>query len=83
MKKLPWGIFASICGQLTLYLAIGTIVSYVILNKIANQTNDTASLFGTWWQVLMFAAAIVFALGAAFCLVMFVLKKKANGEKRL
>ena len=83
MKKLPWGIFASILAQLTLYLAIGTIVSYVILNKIANQTNDTASLFGSWWQVLRFAAAIVFALGAAFCLVMFIKRQKTDGEKRL
>lgn len=80
MKKAPWGILASVCAHVVLYLTIGVTLAFVILDKIAAQTNDTASFFGTWWQVLLFIADIVFAGLCGFCFYMFLKKRKLNKE---
>ena len=82
MKKIPWGIFASVAAQLTLYCTIGVVAAYAILEKIANQTNDTTTIFGTWWQTLIFVAGVLFAACAVFCLIMYVKKKKTTRGER-
>lgn len=81
MKKAPWGILASVCAHIVLYLTIGVTLAFVILNKIAAQTNDTASFFGTWWQVLLFIADIIFAVLCGGCLYMFLKKRKLKMEE--
>lgn len=80
MKKAPWGILASVCAHIVLYLTIGVTLAFVILNKIAAQTNDTASFFGTWWQVLLFIADIIFAVLCGVCFYMFLKKRKLKSE---
>lgn len=63
MKKLPWGIIAGICGIVVFFTIVGTIAAYIILGAIANQTSDTATIFDTWYQTLLFIADILFGLG--------------------
>lgn len=76
--RLRWGIIGGACAIAVFYLTIGFIAAWMILNQIAAQTSHTASPFGTWWQVAVFVADIVFALGAVGAYVMVVL----NGVKR-
>ena len=71
-------IIGGACAIAVFYLTIGFIAAWMILNQIAAQTSHTASPFGTWWQVAVFVADIVFALGAVGAYVMVVL----NGVKR-
>ena len=78
MKKLPWGIIMGVCAMLVFFLTVVTIAVYMLLNGVAAQTNDTASFFGEWYQVLMFVFDIVFALGFAGSLTMFILREKAD-----
>ena len=78
MKKLPWGIIMGVCAVFVFFLTVGTIAVYMLLNGVAAQTNDTASFFGEWYQVLMFVFDIVFALGFACSLTMFILREKAD-----
>ena len=78
MKKLPCGIIMCVCAMLVYFLTVGTIAVYMLLNGVAAQTNDTASFFGEWYQVLMFVFDIVFALGFAGSLTMFILREKAD-----
>ncbi|MCI9460028.1 MAG: hypothetical protein HFJ21_06205 [Clostridia bacterium] len=78
MKKLPWGIIMGVCAMFVFFLTVGTIAVYMLLNGVAAQTNDTASFFGEWYQVLMFVFDIVFALGFAGSLTMFILREKAD-----
>ncbi len=67
-----------VCAMLVFFLTVGTIAVYMLLNGVAAQTNDTASFFGEWYQVLMFVFDIVFALGFAGSLTMFILREKAD-----
>ena len=62
-KKVPWGFLAGLSGVITFYLIVAATVVFVILNRIEAETNGTASLFGTWYQTLIFFLAIAFLAG--------------------
>lgn len=82
MKKLPWGIIAGICAMIVFFTVTGTVAAFIVLNGIAAQTNETATLFDEWWQTALFVADIVFALGLVGSCTMYVLRIKAKkGEK--
>lgn len=83
MKKLPWGIIAAVCGMLVFFLTLGTIGVYILLNGIAAQTNEVASFFGEWYQVLMFVFDILFALGAIGALTMYILKERERKKEEI
>ena len=77
-KKVPWGFLAGLSGVITFYLIVAATVVFVILNRIEAETNGTASLFGTWYQTLIFFLAIVFLAGTV---VLSVFGVKAKKEK--
>lgn len=79
MRKLPWGIFMGICAMFVFFLTVGLIALYLGLNGIADQTSETVSFFEYWYQTLMFVFDIIFVLGFAGCLTMYILRIK--GEK--
>lgn len=83
MNKKFWGIVAGICAMLVFYITAGIIVAYLILNGIAGQTGETVSLFENWWQTLLVIADVIFLLGFAAGLTMFIRKKKLLKEKEL
>lgn len=82
MKKIPWGLAAGICAIVVFYLTAGVIVAFMILNSVAAQTNNAATLFDTWWQTLIFVLDIVAAAALAGSVAMFVLGK-VKGDKKL
>ncbi len=81
MKKLPWGIIAGICAIIAFFAIAGTVAAFIILNSIAGQTHTEASLFGEWYQILLFAIDIIALLGLVGSVIMYVLRRKVNLDK--
>ena len=82
MKKLPWGIFAGICGIVVFFSTVGIIAAFIILSAIAGATSDCTTLFATWYQKTLFAADIIFGVGLILSVTMFVIKKLDNKRER-
>ena len=80
MKKVPWGIIAGACAIAAFFAIVGTVALHIVFNGIAAQTNETASLFGQWYQVLLFVVDIIAGLGFIGSTVMYFLT--AKGKKR-
>lgn len=74
--KVPWGVIFGICLIAIFYVTAGVIAGYVITNAVAGATNRSASLFDSWWQVLLFVADVIFALLAVASLAMRILVRK-------
>ena len=64
-----------------IYLTVGVIVSYVILEQIAQAINAHATLFGEWYQTLMFVLDIVCFIGLVGSIVMFIITKERRREE--
>jgi len=79
-KKIPWGILSGLFGILFFYVTVVVVALYIILGKVAAQTTQAASLFGTWYQTLLFVLDILFGLFFLFSLVFYILKKR-KGRK--
>lgn len=79
MRKLfeiiPWGIVAGVSGILFFYCTGGVIAAQFIAAQVNGQTGQAATIFDTWWQVLLFAGVIVTVIIFAGSLALFVLKK--------
>ena len=85
MKKLPWGIIAGICAIVVFFATVGVIAAFIILNSIASQTNNSATLFDAWYQTLAFIVDIIAVLGLVGSVVMYILKErqlKQEGENK-
>ena len=83
MKKLPWGIIAGICAIVVFFTTVGTVAAFIILNAVAAQTSETATLFDEWWQTVLFVFSILSAVGFIGSLTMCFLKtngKQTEGE---
>ncbi len=85
VKNMPWGIIAGICAMSVFFLTVALIIVSLILGGVAAQTNETAGLFSEWYQTLMFVFDIIFVLGLAGSIVMYVFreKKKIGGESEV
>lgn len=81
MKKLPWGIFAGISAMAVFFAAAGAIAAFIILDSIAGETNTSATLFDEWYQIVLFVAGIVFAIGLIVSVTMCVIRAKAKKEQ--
>lgn len=81
MKKLPWGIFAGISAMAVFFAAVGTIAAFIILDSIAGETNTSATLFDEWYQIVLFAAVIVFAIALFVSVTMCAIRAKAKKER--
>lgn len=82
LKKVPWGVLAGAFAIATFYLTFGVIVSYLIVDSIAMQTNVHATLFTEWWLGLMFIVDVICAVGmvGSFVARMFLKPKKEIKE---
>ena len=74
----PFGIIAGACAIVVFFATVGLIVAHLVLNGIASATESTSSFFENWWQVLLFIADVLFFLGLALSLTMFVIRVTAN-----
>lgn len=79
-KKIPWGVFASLCGILAFYATAIVVICYIIFSQIAATTGQVATLFDSWWQTTLFIFDILMLVGFIGFLVLFILRKK--GEKK-
>lgn len=64
-KKKPWVFLTGLCGIIAFYLTVAVVAVFMVLDRIEAETNGHATLFGTWWQTLLFIADIVFVCGVA------------------
>ncbi len=78
MKKAPWGILMGVSMMLVFYLTVAVIAAYMILNQIAMQTNTTTTIFGTWWQTLIFVIDIFACLACFGFLFLYIRQKMLN-----
>ena len=78
-KKIPYGFFAGLSGIFAFYLTAAVIIAFVILNRIEAETNSSASLFGTWYQTMLFVLDILAVAATVFFIVMAVM---GRGKKR-
>lgn len=79
-KKIPWGVFASLCGIFAFYSTAIVVICYIIFSQIAATTGQVATLFDSWWQTTLFVFDILMIVGFIGFLVLFILRKK--GEKK-
>ena len=80
-KKIPWGILSGLFGIFSFYLTIAVVALYLILGKVAAQTTQAASLFGTWYQTLLFVLDLVFVLLFLVSLVLYILTRARKAKK--
>ncbi len=76
--KVPYGALAGVCGVLAFYLTAAVVASFQVLDRIEAETNNHASLFGNWWQTLLFVADILFACGMIAFIVLAVIGRKRS-----
>lgn len=79
-RKTPWGTFAGFCGVAVFYLTVAVAVAFAILDRIQAETQNQATLFDTWWQIVLFVVDILFVVGTAICIVMAVRNKKKSND---
>ncbi len=81
MKKVPYGIIASVCAMITFFATAGLILAYFILNGVAAETGDTVSFLADWWQIVLFVADLLSAIAAVACLVLFLLRRRSEESR--
>lgn len=75
-KKIPWGFLTGVCGVITFYLVAAVVAVFIVLNRIEAETGGGASLFGTWYQILLLVLAVVFLAGTVVLAYFGVKSKK-------
>lgn len=75
IKKVPCGVISALAGIFAFYDTLAIIILYVVFSAIKAQTTQTATLFDSWYQTLMFILDIVFVLVFILGLVGYILKK--------
>ncbi len=84
LKKFPWGVFAAVGTILVILLTGGIIGGWFIVNAVAGQTGNTATIFSNWWQVLIFILDIIALPLTVGCYYLFFKFKKEKAKlKRL
>ena len=68
--KFPWGTIAGVFAIFCFYLTIGVVAAYMILSAVQATTGQVATLFDNDWQIALFAADVVCALGFVGCLAL-------------
>ena len=87
-KRKPWGFFAGLCGIFAFYLTVAFGAVGLILGRIEAETPGQGNLFGTWWQILLFAADMLCVLGMAVFIVLAIrgrtsARRKATDAKEV
>ena len=80
LKKVPWGSLIAIFAFLAIILLAAVVGIWFVLDSIAQQTHNNATLFDNWWQVLMFIVDILSFVGLGISIFYFVVFKE---EKRI
>ena len=78
LTKVPWGVLAGVFGILCFYCVAGVIGAQFVFAQVNGQTGQVATIFDSWWQILLFAVAIVTAIGFIGSLALFILGKSTK-----
>lgn len=81
LRKIPWGVLAWIFGIFVFYLTLGVWGAQFVFAQVNGQTGQIATIFDSWWQVLMFVADILCALLFAGSLGAYIWKKTTKKEE--
>lgn len=82
LEKTPWGVVSWIFGILVFYLTLGVWGAQFVFAQINGQTGQIATIFDSWWQVLIFIADIICAVAFAGALTMYIRKKLLKKEEK-
>lgn len=80
MKMKTINFLIGLTAILIFYDTIGIIAAGVILNAIANQTHNTATIFDTWWQIVLFVVEILLLAGLGFLIFYKIKLGKRAGK---
>lgn len=80
--KVPFGALAGFCGVFAFYLTAAVIAAFQVLDRIEAETNNHATLFGNWWQTLLFVLDMVFIAGMIVLAVFAVLQYRKTRAER-
>lgn len=75
LDGFPWGVVAWITGILVFYLTLGIWGAHFVFAQVNGQTGQVATIFDSWWQVLMFVADILIGVLFLGAIGLYVRKK--------
>lgn len=78
MNKKNWSVYIAYLAIIAFFVTVGIIAGFLLLDRIAQETDAHASLFGEWWQVLLFVLDVIILLAIVFCIVMILINKKKS-----
>lgn len=76
LYKLPWGAFAGILAMIISFMTIAVVALYIVADVLAIEGAETATLFDTWYQTVLFISDVICIVGFVVCLVFSVMKRK-------
>ena len=82
-KKHNWGVYIAYLLIIAFFVSVGFIAGYMLLDRIAQETDARASLLGEWWQVLLFVIDVILILAAVGCGVMSYLQSKKEINQKV
>lgn len=75
ITKLPWEILSASFSIFIFYDTIAVVALFIIFQAIMSQTTQNASLFGTWYQGLLFILDILVIILFLISISLYVYKK--------
>lgn len=82
--QIPWGVLAGASGILCFYLTIAVFAVQFVFAQINGQTGQAATIFDTWWQILLFVFFLITLVLFVGCFALFitkrVIRKKQGGK---
>lgn len=82
LKKIPWGVLAGVFGILCFYLTIAVFGVHFVFIQVKGQAGQTATLFDTGWQTLLFVLDVIFIIAFIAALALFILNKVIGNKER-
>lgn len=80
MKIKTLNFLIGLDAILMFYDTVGIIAAGIILNAVANQTHNTATIFDSWWQIVIFILDILLVMSLAI-LIFFRIKEGKKNKK--
>lgn len=80
-SKIPWGVLAGAFGILCFYLTAAVFGVQFVFAQINGQTGQAATIFDTWWQIILFVFFLITLVGFVCSLALFIARRVVCGGK--